>query len=180
MSTIFHLNNAKKKLPVASPRHFGGNPRDNPPIKTLQMNTFSMSGNLECQLRCKICHHPLSDLSIFHSSSTLDDSHPRNSTKQWYKRLVVTCNNDVVPVNTNQSTNVLLFIEVRDLASMQYFVVVLSLSLSMLIRKTIEHTKKASNKLHTVCDKCFNLVTKIIIWLLRPCLVYRNQSLVDV
>ena len=62
----------KKKLPIASPPRFRANPKDNLEIKTLQMKTFATSGNLECQLCFKIYYHPWSELSNFHSSSTLD------------------------------------------------------------------------------------------------------------
>ena len=93
LSSIWTMQ--KKQLPIASPWRFRANPKSNPPIKTLQMKTFVTSGNLECQLCCKICHHPWSDLCILHSSLAIDDNHPRHSIEQWNKRLVVTSNNDV-------------------------------------------------------------------------------------
>ena len=91
LSTVWRVQ--KKQLPIASPHHFRANPKGNPQIKILQIETFATSSNLECQLRFKIYHHPWSYLCIFHYSSVLDDSHPRDSTKQRYKRLVVTYKN---------------------------------------------------------------------------------------
>ena len=70
------------------------NLKGKPPIKTLQFKNFATNDILECQLRFKICHHPLLELCIFHSSSALDDSHQRDSTEQLYKRLVVTSKNN--------------------------------------------------------------------------------------
>ena len=48
----------KKQLHVATPHLFSTDPKDKPPIDTLQMKTFATSGNLECQLLFKIYHHP--------------------------------------------------------------------------------------------------------------------------
>ena len=81
---------------------------------------YCMHNGLLC---FKFCHHPWLDLYIFHSSLALDYNHPRESTEQGYKRLVVTCKTSD-PINTNQSTVILLFVKIKHLASMQYFVVV--------------------------------------------------------
>ena len=57
MSVIFHLNNAKKPLPVASPCCIRANPKGKPPIKTLQMKTFATSGKtVNYVLRFVIIH----------------------------------------------------------------------------------------------------------------------------